>query len=1308
MPSNVHDHAFIIRPQADLVQRHPELRRLSHALALKYACHELVTDDELQKVGQRLWNALDLDDEFERELDTAGVQILPIVIESDQAAIQQLPWEILYHPAHGFLGQSERFALSRRINGGNGQNHVNTGPLRVLLFTSLPDDLEAETSRLNVEEEQAQVQEALMPWIAKGLVELEMPDDGRLSTLKRVMHEFQPHLVFLSGHGKFYHEPHAKEPPYGVFLCESETGSSEAVREEELAEAFIGAQVQALVLSACESGRAASDALNNGLTRHLSQQGIPHVIGMRESVLDRAGTLFAHSLCDAIARQERVDVALQQARQAITKPLKDSVWREEFDRSGLAELSLGQWCLPMLISRDASRPLLDWNFAPQTVEPHLSSQSFQKITLPPRFVGRRSELRALKNRLRSGELCQLLITGPGGQGKTALAGKLVQDLQQRGCEVFAWSARTEDRDAHWNAFQFDLQLQLNKDNAERYDRMAGRCADERGKAEFLLRLLLSRTTNRLILFFDNLESLQQPDTLALDDARIQAWIEAAQTFLEQGLTLILTSRWQLPGWPDDEHWPLSHANYGDFLQMARYQNLPLDFFLKRDRLRRVYHTLHGNGRGLEFFAAAIQGMNLKEEAAFLKTLRNVEAELQTNMALDQILQQLTNEERELLRRLPVYQTPIQVEGILKIALDLPVAPETLLRRLMAVSLVERHENREWHTLEYHCPPVVVDRLSAQGIPAPGRELYGLAAAYQHYLFRHERRTLSQAMIVHQALRAAEEQEEADRFALDKIVGKLSLHGFYRTVLDEWLPEICRSETPIVKAEALGQTGKQYLHLGEYEAALAYLTQALAIQREIGDKAGEGRTLNNLSQIYDARGEYEAALEYLTQSLAIRREIGDKAGEGTTLNNLAGISKARGEYEAALAYLTQSLAIQREIGDKAGEGTTLNNLSQISKARGEYEAALAYLTQSLAIQREIGDKAGEGTTLNNLSQIFKARGEYEAALAYLTQSLAIQREIGDKAGEGTTLNNLSALSHARGEYEAALAYLTQSLAIQREIGDKAGEGTTLNNLSALSHARGEYEAALAYLTQALAIQREIGDKAGEGATLNNLSQIYDARGEYEAALAYLTQALAIQREIGDKAGEGTTLNNLSQIFKARGEYEAALAYLTQALAIQREIGDKAGEGTTLNNLSQIFKARGEYEAALAYLTQSLAIQREIGDKAGEGTTLNNLSQIFKARGEYEAALAYLTQALAIQREIGDNAGLCVTLFNMGHIHYQNDDVPQALSAWVTAYLLAKPMHLRQALDALENLAGQLGLPGGLDAWEALAQQMQEQD
>ena len=43
-------------------------------------------------------------------------------------------------------------------------------------------------------------------------------------------------------------------------------------------------------------------------------------------------------------------------------------------------------------------------------------------------------------------------------------------------------------------------------------------------------------------------------------------------------------------------------------------------------------------------------------------------------------------------------------------------------------------------------------------------------------------------------------------------------------------------------------------VARYSEALSLYEQSLAIDKEIGDKEGEGETLNNISQIYDARGD----------------------------------------------------------------------------------------------------------------------------------------------------------------------------------------------------------------------------------------------------------------------------------------------------------------------------------------------------------------------------------------------------------------------------------------------------------------------
>jgi hypothetical protein len=62
--------------------------------------------------------------------------------------------------------------------------------------------------------------------------------------------------------------------------------------------------------------------------------------------------------------------------------------------------------------------------------------------------------------------------------------------------------------------------------------------------------------------------------------------------------------------------------------------------------------------------------------------------------------------------------------------------------------------------------------------------------------------------------------------------------------------------------------------------------------------------------------------------------------------------------------------------------------------------------------------------------------------------------------------------------------------------------------------------------------------------------------------------------------------------------------------------------------------------------------------------------------------------------------------MGHIYAQYNETQEAVSAWLSAYGIAKQIGNAQVLEAFSNLAPQLGLPPGLDGWETLWQKTQK--
>lgn len=196
---------------------------------------------------------------------------------------------------------------------------------------------------------------------------------------------------------------------------------------------------------------------------------------------------------------------------------------------------------------------------------------------------------------------------------------------------------------------------------------------------------------------------------------------------------------------------------------------------------------------------------------------------------------------------------------------------------------------------------------------------------------------------------------------------------------------------------------------------------------------------------------------------------------------------------------------------------------------------------------------------------------------------------------------------------------------------------------------------------------------------------------------------VQRS-GDLENAVAVAQRIGMDLSGHGLHKIRIELLEDAVACATAPGDKVG---LYFQIAESQKMDGQLENAMTSLQSALTICREFRDRAGEGATLNNISQIYRARGDFDTALDYLKQSLSIHQEIGDKAGLCAALFNIGCIHWQKDERPKAISAWVTVYRLATSMHLAQALEALEKLADKLELKGGMEGWARLSKEMEKE-
>jgi len=323
------------------------------------------------------------------------------------------------------------------------------------------------------------------------------------------------------------------------------------------------------------------------------------------------------------------------------------------------------------------------------------------------------------------------------------------------------------------------------------------------------------------------------------------------------------------------------------------------------------------------------------------------------------------------------------------------------------------------------------------------------------------------------------------------------------------------------------------YLGSYTEAIRHFNEALAIDRKIGDRGGEGKDHAGLGIAYDGLHRYPDALKHSTQALAISQAIGDRQIEGVARGVLGAVCDRLGRYPAALEHLTQNVAIQRETGSRAGEAAALVNLGVVYLSLGRYPDALEHFTQALAIAREIGARAKEGLALNNLGFVYESRGRYPEALEHHTQALAIHREIGDRAGEANDLTGLGNVYCNLGRYPEALGHHTEALAIRREIDDRAGESRDLGNLGALQADEGHIPEALSHYHQALSLQAELNRPETLWRLWNDLRELWEK--ESKPAPAILAGKRAINQIQSMRVGNASLAPEQQQSFLADKDY-----------------------------------------------------------------------------------------------------------------------------------------------------------------------------
>jgi predicted ATPase len=225
-----------------------------------------------------------------------------------------------------------------------------------------------------------------------------------------------------------------------------------------------------------------------------------------------------------------------------------------------------------------------------------------------------------------------------------------------------------------------------------------------------------------------------------------------------------------------------------------------------------------------------------------------------------------------------------------------------------------------------------------------------------------------------------------------------------------------------------------------------LALAAADASGLSDPLLRARTLDAAGALARLQSDHAAGRVLGEQALALFREVGDRAGTASALRNLAALAIEQGDLPAARAFGEESLAIYQDLGDPSGTMMMLHDLGQIAHQDGDVATAVDFYEQALALTRQRGHKRGIAVSLNNLGLIYQEHGQWSPASTLFEEAQTLMEEIGDPLGTAVVLTNLANVRQEQGDHASAAALHRQNLKLFAEQGHTMRIAESLEGLA----------------------------------------------------------------------------------------------------------------------------------------------------------------------------------------------------------------------------------------------------------------------
>jgi tetratricopeptide (TPR) repeat protein len=181
------------------------------------------------------------------------------------------------------------------------------------------------------------------------------------------------------------------------------------------------------------------------------------------------------------------------------------------------------------------------------------------------------------------------------------------------------------------------------------------------------------------------------------------------------------------------------------------------------------------------------------------------------------------------------------------------------------------------------------------------------------------------------------------------------------------------------ASASNNLGLVLFYTGQFDKALAAISQSLSIELDLKNDKGIAQSYQNMALILEEAGQTSKAIEFYNEALDLFIKLNDWEDAAGVYNNLAAIFSQEMKFDKAESYYHNALDIYSERGLKAKEASVLCNIGVLLIRDRKFDEGGKLLEQALVMMKANGEKMGEISVYNHLGDLYSAREEFQQAI-----------------------------------------------------------------------------------------------------------------------------------------------------------------------------------------------------------------------------------------------------------------------------------------------------------------------------------------